>query len=413
MTAAEAAVLAELPGPGRAVMGDPGPGGRFGEFGGRFVPEALIPACEELEAAFRFAWADPGFRAELDRLLTEYAGRPTPLTAAPRMTAELGVQVLLKREDLAHTGSHKINNVAGQAMLARRMGKTALVAETGAGQHGVAAATVAAHLGLGCTVYMGERDMARQELNVFRMELLGATVVPVCAGSRTLKDATNEALRHWVTTVHDTHYCIGSVLGPHPYPWLVRELQRVIGDEARAQCAALAAAGRLAHPVPDVAVACVGGGSNAAGTFAGFADTAARLVGVEAAGGAALAGGQHGVLHGYLSRFLQDADGQILEAQSVSAGLEYPGVGPEHAWLAETGRAEYHTVTDGEAIDAAAWCAKAEGILPALESAHALAWVRRAARAGQLPAGSAVLVTMSGRGDKDAAQLKELTRGRG
>ena len=328
MTAAEAVVLADPPGPSRAVMGDPGPAGRFGPFGGRFVPEALIPACADLEAAFRDAWADPGFRAGLDRLLAEYAGRPTPLTAAPRMSAELGVQVLLKREDLMHTGSHKINNVAGQALLARRMGKTALVAETGAGQHGVAAATVAAHLGLGCTVYMGERDMARQELNVFRMELLGATVVPVRTGSRTLKDATNEALRHWVTAVDSTHYCIGSVLGPHPYPWLVRELQRVIGDEARAQCAALAAAGRLAHPVPDVAVACVGGGSNAAGTFAGFAATAARLVGVEAAGGAALADGQRGVLHGYLSRFLQDADGQIIEAQSVSAGLDYPGVGP-------------------------------------------------------------------------------------
>jgi len=413
MIAAEAVVPAHPPGPSRAVMGDPGADGRFGPFGGRFVPEALVPACADLEAAFRSAWADPGFREELDRLLTEYAGRPTPLTAAPRMTAELGVQVLLKREDLAHTGSHKINNVAGQALLARRMGKTALVAETGAGQHGVAAATVAAHLGLGCTVYMGERDMARQELNVFRMELLGATVIPVRAGSRTLKDATNEALRHWVTAVHDTHYCIGSVLGPHPYPWLVRELQRVIGDEARAQCAALAAAGRLAQPAPDVAVACVGGGSNAAGTFAGFAGTATRLVGVEAAGWAALAGGQRGVLHGYLSQFLQDADGQIIEAQSVSAGLDYPGVGPEHAWLASTGRAEYHTVTDGEAISAAGWCARAEGILPALEPAHALAWVRRAARAGQLPAGTVVLITMSGRGDKDAAQLKELTRGRG
>ena len=429
MTATEPAALADC-GPG--VMGDPGAGGRFGPFGGRFVPEALVPACAELEAAFRDAWADPGFRAGLDRLLAEYAGRPTPLTVAPRLSAELGVQVLLKREDLAHTGSHKINNVAGQALLARRMGKTALVAETGAGQHGVAAATVAAHLGLGCTVYMGERDMARQELNVFRMELLGAAVVPVRAGSRTLKDATNEALRHWITAVHDTHYCIGSVLGPHPYPWLVRELQRVIGDEARAQCAALAAAGRLAHPVPDVVVACVGGGSNAAGTFAGFAgfDSAAerrsggsggssprastaRLVGVEAAGGAALAGGQRGVLHGYLSRFLQDADGQIIEARSVSAGLDYPGVGPEHAWLAATGRAEYHTVTDGEAIGAAGWCARAEGILPALESAHALAWVRRAAVAGDLPAGTVVLITMSGRGDKDAAQLKELTRGRG
>ena len=332
---------------------------------------------------------------------------------APRLSADLGLQVLVKREDLAHTGSHKINNVAGQALLARRMGKTALVAETGAGQHGVAAATVAAHLGLGCTVYMGERDMARQELNVFRMELLGATVVPVRSGSRTLKDATNEALRHWVTTVDSTHYCIGSVLGPHPYPWLVRELQRVIGDEARSQCAALAAAGRLPRPVPDVAVACVGGGSNAAGTFAGFGDSTARLVGVEAAGGAALTSGRPGVLHGYVSRFLQDADGQIREAQSVSAGLDYPGVGPEHAWLAATGRAEYHTVTDDEAIDAAGWCARAEGILPALESAHALAWLRRAARAGDLTTGSAVLITLSGRGDKDAAQLKELTRGRG
>ena len=414
MTTTEPARLADQPGPhGPAGLGDPGPAGRFGPFGGRFVPEALISACAELDAAFRDAWADPGFRAELDRLLAEYAGRPTPLTMAPRLSADLGLRVLLKREDLAHTGSHKINNVAGQALLARRMGKTALVAETGAGQHGVAAATVAAHLGLGCTVYMGERDMARQELNVFRMELLGATVVPVRAGSRTLKDATSEALRHWVTMVDSTHYCIGSVLGPHPYPWLVRELQRVIGDEARAQCAALAAAGRLPDPVPDVAVACVGGGSNAAGTFAGFAGTTARLVGVEAAGGAALTDGQRGVLHGCLSRFLQDADGQILEAQSVSAGLDYPGVGPEHAWLAATGRAEYRTVTDDEAIDAAGWCARAEGILPALESAHALAWVRRAARDGGLPAGSVVLITLSGRGDKDAATLKELTRGRG
>ncbi|HTT50731.1 MAG TPA: tryptophan synthase subunit beta [Streptosporangiaceae bacterium] len=394
-------------------MGEPGPAGRFGPYGGQFVPEALIPECEELEAAFRAAWADPGFRAGLDRLLAEYAGRPTPVTMAPRLSADLGVAVLLKREDLAHTGSHKINNVAGQALLARRMGKTTLIAETGAGQHGVAAATVAAHLGLGCTVFMGERDMARQELNVFRMELLGATVRPVSSGSRTLKDATSEALRYWVTTAGSAHYCIGSVLGPHPYPWLVREFQRVIGDEARAQCAALAAAGRLPYPVPDVVVACVGGGSNAAGTFAGFADTTARLVGVEAAGGAALTGGQDGVLHGCASRFLQDADGQILEAESVSAGLDYPGVGPEHAWLAAAGRAEYHTVTDAEAVDAAGWCARAEGILPALESAHALAWLRRAARAGELPAGPAVLVTLSGRGDKDAAILKELTRGRG
>src|ERR1700733_15745144 len=260
----------------RVIMGDPGPAGRDGGVGGRFVPEALVPACEELEREFRAAWADQGFRAELDGLLRDYAGRPTPVSGAPRLSADLGVRILFKREDLAHPGSHKINNVLGQALLARRLGKTELVAETGAGQHGVAAATVAAHLGLGCTVYMGERDMARQELNVFRMELLGATVRPVCSGSRTLKDATSEALRHWVTTVGTTHYCIGSVLGPHPYPWLVREFQRVIGDEARAQCAELLSGVSAAGP--DVVVACVGGGSNAAGTFAAFVGTTARLV---------------------------------------------------------------------------------------------------------------------------------------
>jgi tryptophan synthase beta chain len=389
------------------LMGDPGPRGRFGSFGGRFVPEALVPACQELEAAFRTAWADPGFRAELAGMLRDFAGRPTPVTDAARLSAALGVRVLIKREDLAHTGSHKINNVVGQGLLARRLGKAALVAETGAGQHGVAAATIAAHLGLGCTVYMGAKDIARQELNVFRMELLGATVVPVTTGSRTLKDATSEALRHWVTAVDSTHLCIGSVVGPHPYPWMVREFQRVIGDEARAQCARL-----LPNAVPDVVVACVGGGSNSAGTFAGFAATTARLVGVEAAGGAAVSGGSYGVLHGYVSSFLQDEDGQIAEAHSVSAGLDYPGVGPEHAYLAESGRAEYHAVTDAEAIAAAELCARTEGILPALESAHAVAWVRRAARAGDLAAGTTVLITMSGRGDKDAAQLKELTRGR-
>jgi tryptophan synthase beta chain len=400
------------PGPRATVaqpttMTDPGPRGRFGSFGGRFVPEALVPACEQLEAAFRCARADAGFRAELAGMLRDYVGRPTPVTEAARLSAELGVRVLLKREDLAHTGSHKINNVAGQGLLARRMGKTALIAETGAGQHGVAAATIAAHLGLSCTVYMGARDIGRQELNVFRMELLGATVVPVTAGSRTLKDATNEALRNWVTAVDCAHYCIGSVLGPHPYPWMVREFQSVIGTEARAQCAGLLPAG-----VPDVVVACVGGGSNAAGTFAGFAGTTARLVGVEPAGGAALAGGRRGVLHGYASAFLQDADGQITEAQSVSAGLDYPGVGPEHAYLAETGRAEYHTVTDAEAVAAVEMCAATEGILAALESAHAVAWVARAARAGELAAGASVLVTLSGRGDKDAAQLRELIHGR-
>jgi tryptophan synthase beta chain len=389
------------------MIGDPGPRGRFGSFGGRFVPEALVPACEELEAAFRSAWADPGFRAELAGILRDYAGRPTPVTDATRLSGALGVRVLLKREDLAHTGSHKINNAMAQGLLARRIGKSALVAETGAGQHGVATATVAAHLGLDCTVYMGEKDMVRQELNVFRMELLGATVVPVTTGTRTLKDATSEALRHWVTTVASTHFCIGSVVGPHPYPWMVREFQRIIGDEARAQCAQL-----LPAAVPEVVVACVGGGSNAAGTFAGFAGTTARLVGVEAAGGAAVSGGRPGVLHGFASSFLQDEHGQVAEAHSVSAGLDYPGVGPEHAHLAGTGRAEYVTVTDAEAVAAVGLCARAEGILPALESAHALAWVQRAAAAGELPAAATVLITMSGRGDKDAAQLKELTRGR-
>jgi tryptophan synthase beta chain len=391
----------------RVVMGDPGSGGRFGPFGGRFVPEALVPACEQLEEAFRAAWADPGFRAELAGALRDYAGRPTPVTEAERLSAALGVRVLLKREDVAHTGSHKINNALAQGLLATRIGKTALVAETGAGQHGVATASVAAHLGLDCTVYMGELDIARQELNVFRMELLGASVVPVASGSRTLKDATSEALRHWVTTVDSTHYCIGSVMGPHPYPWMVREFQRVIGDEARVQCAEL-----LPEALPDVVVACVGGGSNAAGTFAGFAATTARLVGVEAAGGAALATGRRGVLHGFLSLFLQDDHGQVSEAHSVSAGLDYPGIGPEHAHLAASGRAEYHTATDAEAIAAVELCARSEGILPALESAHALAWVQRAAGTGDLPAGCTVLVTLSGRGDKDAAQLKELTRGR-
>jgi tryptophan synthase beta chain len=383
-------------------MTDPGASGRFGPYGGRFVPEALVPACEELEAAFRQAWTDPAFREHLDAKQHSFSGRPTPVTQADRLSEALGVRVLLKREDLAHTGSHKINNALGQGLLARRMGKTTLIAETGAGQHGVAAATVAAHLGLACTVFMGAKDMARQELNVFRMELLGATVVPVTTGARTLKDAVNEALRAWVTSVGYAHYCIGSVMGPHPYPWLVREFQRVIGDEARAQCAEL-----LDGALPDVVVACVGGGSNAAGTFAGFAATPARLVGVEAAGGAAISGGRRGVLHGYLSAFLQDDDGQIAEAHSVSAGLDYPGVGPEHAWLAETGRAEYHTATDDEAVAASELCARTEGILPALESAHAVAWVRRAALGGQL-AGATVLITMSGRGDKDAASLKEL-----
>jgi tryptophan synthase beta chain len=369
--------------------------GRFGGFGGRFVPESLVPACMALETAFRDAWADPVFRGRLDELLHSYAGRPTALTTAANLSAELGITLLLKREDLAHTGSHKINNVLGQALLAQRMGKRRVIAETGAGQHGVAAATAAALLGLGCTVYMGERDIVRQELNVFRMRMLGAEVVPVSSGSRTLKDATNEAMRAWVADVDEAHFLLGSVSGPHPYPWMVREFQRVIGVEAR----------RQSPVIPDVVVACVGGGSNSAGTFAGFVDTPARLVGVEAAGGAAMTNGAPGVVHGTRSMVLQDADGQVLEAESISAGLDYPGIGPEHAHLGATGRAEYHTVTDDEVLVALRRLARAEGIICALESAHAVAWVLRAAGTPELPTGSTVLLTLSGRGDKDMATL--------
>jgi tryptophan synthase beta chain len=381
-------------------MGDPGTGGRFGDFGGLFVPETLVPACQELERAFRDAWADPDFRGELDRLLRDYAGRPSRLTDCANLSAELGVRVLLKREDLNHTGSHKINNVLGQALLARRMGKTRLVAETGAGQHGVATATAAALLGLDCTVYMGDVDMERQALNVFRMRLLGAEVRPASAGSRTLKDAINEALRDWVATVESTHYCLGSAMGPHPYPFLVRELQRVVGDEAREQCRALL--GRD----PDVVVACVGGGSNAIGIFSAFVDVpGVELVGAEPAGGAAVGHGVPGVVHGSKSLLLQDEEGQVLEAESVSAGLDYPGVGPEHAYLATIGRARYIAVTDPEVLDAFALLARTEGIIPALESAHALAWITR--ERGSL-AGKAVLVNMSGRGDKDVEQVARL-----
>jgi len=383
-------------------MGDPGRPGRFGEFGGRYVPESLVPACQELEASFESAWADRAFRRRLDDLLREFAGRPTPVTECGRLSERLGLRLLLKREDLAHTGSHKINNVLGQALLAERMGKRRLIAETGAGQHGVAAATAAALLGLECLVYMGAVDVERQGLNVFRMELLGAQVHPVESGSRTLKDAINEALRDWVASVETTHYCIGSVVGPHPFPRIVRELQGVIGDEARNQCRELL--GRLD---PDVVVACVGGGSNAAGTFAGFVDTSARLVGVEAAGGAALSNGVQGVVHGMRSRFLQDEEGQILEATSISAGLDYPGVGPEHAFLGATGRAEYPSADDAEVLAAFRLLAETEGIIPALEPAHALAWVIREA-GKSLPRGSTVLMTLSGRGDKDVALVREL-----
>lgn len=386
-----------------ALMSDPGTTGRFGDYGGRYVPESLIPACHEIEAAFRDAWADPGFRDRLTTLLTVYAGRPTPLTPARRLSRELGITLLLKREDLTHTGSHKINNVVGQALLAQRMGRRRLLAETGAGQHGVATATAAALLGLEATVFMGERDIERQELNVLRMNVLGAEVVPVTSGSRTLKDACNEAMRHWVASVGDSYYCVGSVMGPHPYPWMVREFQRVIGEEARAQCAA-----ELPAAVPDYVVACIGGGSNAAGTFAGFVGTTARLVGVEAHGGAAATSGRSGVLHGFRSLVLQDDDGQVREAHSIAAGLDYPGIGPEHAHLRDDGRARYATVTDDEVVSALVRLARTEGILAALESSHALAWVIRAAESGGIAPGSTVMLTLSGRGDKDIASIREL-----
>ncbi len=388
------------------IMGDPGPTGRFGEFGGRFVPESLVPACQELEEAFRSAWSDPTFHSELDGILRSYGGRPTPVTECRRLSEELGIRILLKREDLAHTGSHKLNNVIGQALLARRMGKRRLVAETGAGQHGVASATAAALFGMECTVFMGEVDTVRQELNVFRMELLGADVRTVFSGSRTLKDAVNEALRDWVATVADTHYCIGSVMGPHPYPWMVREFQRVIGDEARVQCRDL-----LEGSDPDVVVACAGGGSNAAGVFAGFADaTSASLVAVEAAGGASMTTGIPGVLHGMRSALMQNEEGQILEAHSISAGLDYPGIGPEHAHLGAIGRARYESADDRQVLEAFQRLARTEGIIPALESAHALAWVIANAGSNALPSGSTVLVNLSGRGDKDVGQVRDLLR---
>jgi tryptophan synthase beta chain len=382
------------------ALSEPSATGRFGEFGGRFVPETLVPACEELERAFREAWADSGFRGELDALLRDYAGRPSPLTECHRLSEELGLRLLLKREDLNHTGSHKINNVLGQALLARRMGKTRLVAETGAGQHGVATATAAALLGMECMVYMGEVDMERQALNVFRMRLLGAEVVPAVSGSRTLKDAVNEAMRDWVATVETTHYCLGSVMGPHPYPWMVREFHVVLGAEARSQCEALLDGG-----VPDVVTACVGGGSNAIGIFSGFADSDAELVGVEPAGGAAVGRGVPGIVHGMKSYLMQDEFGQVQEAQSISAGLDYPGVGPEHSYLAAIGRARYEQVTDAEVIDAFQLLSRTEGIIPALEPAHALAWVSRDRDA---LAGRTVLVNLSGRGDKDVAQMMEI-----
>jgi tryptophan synthase beta chain len=398
----------EFPGP---VFGrrDPDARGYFGEFGGRFVPETLVAPVEELTAAYFAARRDPEFVDTLGKLLRTYVGRPTPLYECRRAAGQSGVRLFLKREDLAHTGAHKINNALGQALLAQRMGKRRVVAETGAGQHGVATATACALLGLECVVYMGAEDMARQALNVFRMRVLGASVRRVDAGSRTLKDAINEAMRDWVANVESTYYLLGSVLGPHPYPLMVREFQSVIGQEARRQI--LEAAGR----VPDVVVACVGGGSNAMGIFDAFIDDAGvRLVGVEAGGrsitpgnhAARFAGGQAGVLHGTRSLVLQDPHGNIELTHSISAGLDYPSVGPEHAWLAANGRSEYTWIDDAEALEGFQWLARQEGILPALESSHAVAWVRRAL--ASLAPGAVVVANLSGRGDKDVETVRPL-----
>jgi tryptophan synthase beta chain len=392
-----------------ALVPGPDASGHFGPYGGRFVPEALVAALDELATAHEESQRDPAFLGELDRLLTTYAGRPTPLTDARRLSEHAGgARILLKREDLAHTGSHKINNVLGQALLTQRMGKRRVIAETGAGQHGVATATAAALFGFACTVYMGEEDTRRQALNVARMRLLGAEVVPVTTGTRTLKDATNEAFRDWVANVEDTHYCIGSVVGPHPFPALVRDFQRVIGVEARQQCLDLV--GRL----PDAVVACVGGGSNAMGLFHPFiADASVALVGCEAGGegietghhAAPLTAGSPGVLHGARSYLMQDEDGQTLDTTSISAGLDYPGVGPEHAWLRDTGRATYSGISDDWAMQALAKLAASEGILCAIETAHAFAgacdWGRAQVAAGRRPEDLVVVVNVSGRGDKD------------
>jgi len=380
--------------------------GRFGPYGGRYVPETLVAALDDLAELYDAARQDPSFWAEFEGYLADIAGRPSVLTPAPRLSHHVGVPVWLKREDLNHTGSHKINNTIGQALLALRMGKRRIIAETGAGQHGVATATVCARFGLDCVVYMGAEDVARQALNVYRMQLLGATVVPVESGTRTLKDATNEALRDWVTNVPTTHYIIGSVVGPDPYPRMVRDFQAVIGREARAQM--LSRTGSLPHTV----VACVGGGSNAMGIFSGFlSDLSVELVGVEAAGeglggqrhSATLTAGTPGVLHGSLSYLLQDEDGQVAPAHSVSAGLDYPGVGPEHSWLRDTGRVRYETADDMEALAAFQMVCRLEGIIPALETAHAFAWLLR--QRGRRPSDASVLVCLSGRGDKDVAHV--------
>jgi tryptophan synthase beta chain len=388
--------------------------GRFGPYGGRYASETLMAALVELEEAYPRVTATPAFRAELHDLLEHYAGRPTPLFFARRSTELLaGARIYLKREDLAHTGAHKINNVLGQCLLAKYMGKPRVIAETGAGQHGVATATACALLGLCCEVYMGAEDVERQAPNVFRMELLGAKVNPVTSGSKTLKDAINEAMRDWVTNVETTYYCIGSVMGPHPYPTIVRDFQRVIGIEARRQIL------EAERKLPEVLVACVGGGSNAMGLFHPFLDDAGvRMIGVEPAGegigtgrhGATLCAGVPGILHGQKTIVLADDDGQIFPAHSISAGLDYPGVGPEHAWLRDSGRAEYVAVTDEEALDSYVWLSRSEGIIPALESAHAIAHVRKLAPT--LPADAIVLVSLSGRGDKDAPTVRKILEAR-
>lgn len=384
------------------ALAAPNAQGRFGEFGGQFVPETLVPACQELERAFTEAWNDAEFRSELSRLQREYAGRPSILTECHNLGRQLGIRLILKREDLNHTGSHKINNVLGQALLTKRMGKKRIIAETGAGQHGVASATAAALMGLDCVVYMGEEDTRRQALNVARMKLLGAEVVPVTSGSRTLKDAINEAMRDWVTNVADTHYLLGTVAGPHPFPTMVRDFHKVIGEEAREQMLALT--GRL----PDAILACVGGGSNAIGIFNAFIpDSAVRLIGLEAGGdgvetgrhAATITGGTPGVLHGTRSYVLQDANGQTVESHSISAGLDYPGVGPEHAYLHDIGRAEYRAINDDAAMAAFSLLSKTEGIIPAIETAHALAGALVVGR--ELGPQANLLINLSGRGDKD------------
>ena len=390
-----------------APMERPDARGRFGEFGGTFAPETLMPALAELEVAFTEAWSDPAFVDRYHTILREFVGRPTPLHEAPRLSERLGVRVLLKREDLAHTGAHKINNAIGQGLLAERMGKPRVIAETGAGQHGVATATAAAFLGLECDVFMGTVDIERQALNVLRMEILGTRVIPVTSGAGTLKDAVSEAMRDWVATVDRSHYIIGSVVGPHPFPWMVREFQKVIGEEVLEQ---------MAGHLPDVAVACVGGGSNAMGMFYPLAGRGIDLVGVEAAGhgiatgrhGASIGAGSPGVIHGTRTYMLQDDEGQILEAHSISAGLDYPGVGPEHAYFHQSGLARYVSVTDEEALDGVELLARTEGIIPALETAHGVAWI---AREAESLAGRTVLLNVSGRGDKDVEQIGRFRKG--